>query len=195
MSTQKLLVISAPSGSGKTTIARAILARHPELQFSVSATTRARRPNEIDGKDYFFLTPDAFKAKVAAGLLVEWEEIYGNYYGTLKSEIDRALAAGRPMIFDIDVKGALSIRREYPSQTLLIFVRPPSTEILLQRLKDRKTENPETIRKRLERVPMELEAGKEFDVTIVNDRLERAIEEVDLVVSGHHGMRAAGEKV
>ena len=191
MPQQKLIVISAPSGSGKTTIARAILLRHPDLEFSVSATTRAKRPNELDGRDYFFLALQEFKEKVAAGLLVEWEEIYGNYYGTLKSEIDRTLTSGKSMLFDIDVKGALSIKRQYRSETVLIFVKPPSMEILVERLKNRQTENPETIRTRLERVAMELEAGKQFDATIVNDRLEQAIDEVDAIVCRYLGVPAA----
>lgn len=184
----KLIVISAPSGCGKTTIARAILQKHPEFMFSVSATTRPKRKDEVHGKDYFFFTREEFEKNVSAGLLVEWEEIYGNYYGTLKSEIDRTLAAGSTMLFDIDVKGALSIHRQYPADTLLVFIKPPSVEILTARLKNRKTEDEETIRKRLERVPMELEAGKEFDVSIVNDDLQRAIGEVDAVIRTHVGV-------
>ena len=179
MAKQKLIVLSAPSGSGKTTIARELLHRYPEFTFSVSATTRPKRVNEIDGRDYCFLSREKFQKKITDGLLVEWEEIYGNYYGTLKSEIDRTLAAGIPMIFDVDVKGALSIRRKYPDDTLLIFIRPPNVEVLTARLKNRKTENEETIRKRLERVPMELNAGAQFDVSIINDDLQRAIGEVD----------------
>ncbi len=191
MSHQKLIVISAPSGSGKTTIARAVLRRHAGLDFSVSATTRAKRPDEVDGKDYFFLSPEEFRKNIDAGLLVEWEEIYGNYYGTLKSEVDRTLAAGKSMMFDIDVKGALSIRRRYPSETVLVFVRPPSMEVLTERLKNRKTEDPQTILRRLERAAMELETGKQFDETIVNDHLEQAIEEVDAIVARYLGMPPA----
>jgi guanylate kinase len=188
---QKLIVISAPSGSGKTTIARAVLQRHPALEFSVSATTRAKRPNEIDGRDYFFLTPEDFRQKIDAGLLVEWEEIYGNYYGTLKSEIDRTLAAGKSMVFDIDVKGALSIKRQYPAEAVLIFIRPPTVEILTERLRNRKTESPATLRTRLERVEMELEAGKKFDESIVNERLDKAIDDVEAIVCRHLGVAAA----
>jgi guanylate kinase len=188
---QKLIVISAPSGSGKTTIARAILSRHPELEFSVSATTRKKRAAEADGTDYFFLSPEDFRKKIDAGLLVEWEEIYGNYYGTLKSEVERVLASGRSMLFDIDVKGALSIRKRYPAESVLIFVRPPSMEILVSRLRDRKTEDPETLKRRLERAAMELETGKIFDATVVNDRLEDAIEEIDAIVCRKLGITAA----
>jgi len=194
VSPQKLIVISAPSGSGKTTIARAILSRHPELEFSVSATTRKKRPNEVHGTDYFFLSPEEFKAQIAAGLLVEWEEIYGNHYGTLKSEVDRVLAAVRPMLFDIDVKGALSIRKRYPAESVLIFVRPPSMEVLVNRLRGRKTEDPETLKRRLERAEMELETGKHFDATVVNDRLEDAIEEVDAIVCRKLGIPTAIRK-
>jgi guanylate kinase len=191
MPQQKLIVISAPSGSGKTTIARAILSRHPDLEFSVSATTRNKRAAEADGRDYFFLSPEDFRKRVDAGLLVEWEEIYGNYYGTLKPEVERVLASGRSMLFDIDVKGALSIRKRYPAESVLIFVRPPSMEILVRRLRDRKTEDPEMLKRRLERAAMELETGKIFDATVVNDRLEDAIEEVDAIVCRQLGITAA----
>jgi len=193
-SPQKLIVISAPSGSGKTTIARAILSRHPELEFSVSATTRTKRTNEVHGTDYFFLSAEEFKEKIDAGLLVEWEEIYGNHYGTLKSEVDRVLAAGCSMLFDIDVKGALSIRKRYPAESVLIFVRPPSMEVLVNRLRGRKTEDPETLKRRLERAEMELKTAKIFDATVVNDRLEDAIEEVDAIVCRKLGIQTAIRK-
>src|SRR5512140_1643597 len=120
----KLVVISAPSGAGKTTIARAMLERFPSLSFSVSATTRPRREAEIDGRDYFFLSRQEFERRIAAGEFVEWEKIYGDYYGTLKAEVARAAAEGRGLLFDIDVKGGLSIKRQYP-HALLIFIRPP----------------------------------------------------------------------
>lgn len=177
----KLVVISAPSGAGKTTIARAMLAAHPSLEFSVSATTRPMRQNEEHGRDYFFLSREEFTSRVQAGDFVEWEEIYGNYYGTLKAEIDRAMLAGRHLLFDVDVNGGLSIRGRYP-RALLIFVRPPSVEILRERLSKRKTEDPATIARRMERVPMEMEKGREFDHQIVNDDLTRAIAEADALV-------------
>jgi guanylate kinase len=178
-----LIVIAAPSGSGKTTIAKAIMKRHPDMLFSVSATTRAMRSGEIHGTDYFFLSMEEFKQRIAAGDLVEYEEIYGNLYGTLKSEIDRSLQAGRVMLFDVDVKGALSIKRMYTSDALLVFIAPPSLETLQQRLENRKTEDAATVARRMTRVPMELEKGKEFDVRVVNDELERAINEVDALVT------------
>ena len=182
MPAQKLIVISAPSGCGKTTIAREILKRRPDIEFSVSATTRPKRSNEIDGVDYFFLTKEEFRKNIEDGALVEWEEIYGNYYGTLKREVDRAVRAGKSMLFDVDVKGALSIKRRYPDDTILIFIRPPSMEVLTERLKNRHTESPETIQRRLERVPMELKQGEQFDVSVVNDDLPQAIARVDDII-------------
>lgn len=180
----KLVVISAPSGAGKTTIARAMLAAHPSLEFSVSATTRPRRQSERDGRDYFFLSKAEFEARVRAGDFVEWEEIYGNYYGTLKAEIDRAMRAGRHILFDVDVNGGLSIRR-YFSDALLIFLRPPTMEVLLERLNNRKTEDRDTVARRMERVPMEMERGKEFEHQMVNDDLARAIAEVNALVEAY----------
>jgi guanylate kinase len=180
----KLVVISAPSGAGKTTIARAMLAAHPSLEFSVSATTRPMRQNEQNGRDYFFLSKEEFKARVGAGDFVEWEEIYGNYYGTLKAEIDRAMRAGRHILFDVDVKGGLSIRGCY-AHALLIFVRPPSPEILRERLSNRKTEDPATIARRMERVAMEMEKGKEFQHQILNDDLPRVIAEANVLVENY----------
>lgn len=180
----KLIVISAPSGAGKTTIARAILERNPSLGFSVSATTRAKRASEVEGRDYFFLSREEFLRAVEAGEFVEWEEIYGNYYGTLKREVDRALESGRHIIFDIDVKGGLSIKKRYP-EALLIFIRPPDIEVLRERLRNRRTEDETTFARRLERVPMELAMGDAFDVQVVNDDLDRAIGEVQESVYHH----------
>ena len=178
----KLIVIAAPSGCGKTTIAKAILTKYPAILFSVSATTRPIRNGEVNGKDYFFLTKAEFEERIRIGDLVEWEEIYGNYYGTLKSEINRALQKGYVMLFDVDVKGALSIRRYFPNDSVLIFIRPPSFEILKKRLENRNTENPETLKRRLERVPMEMDQGLQFDFQVVNDDLQKAVDEVDEIV-------------
>jgi guanylate kinase len=178
----KLIMIAAPSGCGKTTIAKAILAQHLDILFSVSATTRPKRSSEVEGKDHFFLTKEKFEEYLRYDELAEWEEIYGNYYGTLKSEINRALEQDHIMLFDIDVKGALSIRKHYPKESILIFIKPPSFEVLKNRLESRKTENLETMKRRLERVPMELEQGQQFDFQVVNDDLQKAINEVDEIV-------------
>lgn len=180
----RLIVLSAPSGSGKTTIAKAIMQKWPSIVFSVSATTRKQRSGEQDAKDYFFLSREEFERRIKAGELVEWEEIYGDLYGTLKSEVDRALDSGRVMLFDVDVKGALSIKRHYP-EALLIFIRPPSVESLKKRLTGRKTETQSALSRRLERVPMELELGATFDHQVINDDLPRAIAEVEDVVAKH----------
>jgi guanylate kinase len=177
----RLVVVSAPSGAGKTTIATELLRRIPTLRFSVSATTRARRPNEIDGRDYFFLSRAEFERRVADGAFVEWEELYGDLYGTLKSEVDKALAEGTHMLFDVDVKGGLSIKRLY-AEALLLFIRPPSPEVLAERLHNRHTESDDALRRRLARVPMELELGKGFDRHIINDNLQRATDEAQSIV-------------
>ena len=178
----KLVVISAPSGAGKTSIARAILDANPLLEFSVSATTRPRRSGETEGKDYFFLTREEFTRRTAQGEFVEWEELYGHLYGTLRSEIDRALVHGRHLLFDVDVNGGLSIKKQYP-EALLIFVCPPDQETLRRRLENRGTEDRQTIDRRMARVPMEMEKGKLFDHQVVNDDLERAVNEVLKIVN------------
>jgi guanylate kinase len=180
----RIVVVAAPSGSGKTSIAREILRRYPSLRFSVSATTRPKRPTETHGKDYFFLDRAEFEKRIAAGEFVEWEMIYGNLYGTLKCEVDAALENGSHLMFDVDVKGALSIKRAYP-EACLIFIRPPSVEILEQRLRARLTEDAETLRQRMERVPMELEQARLFDHVVVNDVLGIATDEVDAIVKQH----------
>jgi guanylate kinase len=179
MNTPNLIVISGPSGCGKTTIARELLRRHGGIHFSVSATTRTKRANEVDGHDYHFITREEFQEKIRRGELAEWEQIYDDFYGTPMSEI----AAGRPVLFDVDVKGALSIKRRYPEQSLLIFVKPPSLEVLAERLRNRKTESAEALKKRLERATMELELAKEFDHTVTNDVLDRAIDEADAIIA------------
>jgi guanylate kinase len=174
----RLIVVSAPSGSGKTTIAKKILEKFPFIKFSVSATTRPKRNGEVDGKDYFFLTREEFEKKIQNGELLEWEEIYGNYYGTLKSVVETALKNGDVLLFDVDVNGAISIKRKFPDDAVLIFIKPPNMEVLKERLKRRGTENEEQLKKRIERVPMELEKASYFDYIFVNDKLEDTVRAV-----------------
>ncbi|MBM4160296.1 MAG: guanylate kinase [Ignavibacteria bacterium] len=185
MTRGKLIVVSAPSGAGKTTIVKAILAKYPSLLFSVSATTRPIRAGEVDGKDYFFLSRAEFERRISIGQLVEWEEIYGNLYGTLRTEVDKALSVGKTMVFDIDVKGALSIKRHYPADSVLIFIRPPSFDVLRSRLSNRRTEDEATLTRRLDRVPMELQMQDQFDFQVVNDDLQTAIGEVEAIITKH----------
>ena len=178
MNRGKLIVVSAPSGSGKTTIAKKILEKFPFMKFSVSATTRPKRNGEVDGKDYFFLSREEFEKKIQNGELLEWEEIYGNYYGTLKSVVESALKNGDILVFDVDVNGAISIKEKFPEDSVLIFIKPPNMETLKERLKRRKTESEEQIKRRLERVPMELEKAKYFDYIFINDNLESTVKSV-----------------
>jgi guanylate kinase len=176
-----LIVVSGPSGSGKTTIARTLLRDMPSFRFSVSATTRPMRTGEREGVDYHYLSRDEFQRRVAAGEFVEWEEVYGNLYGTLRVEVDGALARGQNLLFDVDVKGALSIKERYPA-ALLIFIRPPSRAMLEARLRARSTEDESTVLRRLARTDMELELGSRFDRQVVNDVLDRTIAETKAIV-------------
>ena len=185
MSRGNLIVVSAPSGTGKTTIVKALLATYPSMLFSVSATTRPRRETEVEGRDYFFLQREDFERRIAAGELVEWEEIYGSLYGTLKSEVEKALTTGRTMLFDIDVKGGLSIKRMYADDSVIVFIKPPNIEVLRDRLLNRKTEDEATFKRRMDRVAMELGMASQFDYQVVNDNLEYAIAEVDKLVAEH----------
>jgi len=179
----KLIIVTAPSGAGKTTIVRHLLATEPNLAFSVSATTRPRRDYEVDGRDYYFIPLETFHQKVAENAFVEWEEVYpGKCYGTLKSEVERMWADGKDIIFDVDVKGALNLKQQYPDRTLSVFIRPPSVEALAERLLKRGTETPETLNTRLERVRYELTFADRFDAVVVNDVLETALEEASRLV-------------
>jgi guanylate kinase len=183
MKNPKLFVVSAPSGGGKTTIVKAVLERHPDFEFSVSATTRTKRATEEEGKDYFFVPKEQFEQLIREKALVEHEEIYGNYYGTLKREVDRALLAGKCMVFDVDVHGGLSIKKLYGDKAVIMFIEPPSIQVLETRLRNRKTEDEETFRRRMARVASELEIGKQFDYRIVNDKLTRAIDAVNEIIT------------
>lgn len=185
MNTGKLIVFSAPSGSGKTTIVRHLLAQ-PELKldFSISATSRPPRPEETEGKDYYFLSLEEFKQKIKKDEFLEWEEVYrDNFYGTLKSEIQRIWAAGNNVIFDIDVVGGLDIKNIYPEQTLAVFVKPPSIEELKIRLKKRKTESDDKINMRVAKASIELATAPQFDFIIENNNLQIALEEAYQLVS------------
>ncbi|MDP4219857.1 MAG: guanylate kinase [Bacteroidota bacterium] len=182
---KSLIVISAPSGAGKTTIAKRILAAHPDqLTFSISATTRPMRNGERDGVDYYFLSKEEFLHRIKENQLIEYEEIFGNFYGTLVSEIDRARAGGKSLIFDIDVKGGISIRARYPNDSLLIFIAPPSMEELYIRLMGRGSEDSETIDRRLARAEMEMEMKDVYDHIVVNDDLENAVKDVETLIFG-----------
>jgi len=174
----KLIVFSAPSGSGKTTIVRHLLKQDElNLEFSISATSREKRGEEIDGKDYYFLSAKAFKNKIKADEFLEWEEVYrDNFYGTLKTEVERIWAKGKHVIFDIDVSGGLRIKRKFPKQTLAVFVKPPSIDELKIRLKKRKTESEDKINMRVAKASAELATAPLFDVVVENDNLDNALQ-------------------
>ncbi len=179
MNNIQLYAISSPSGGGKTTIVKEVLRRHPILKFSISATTRSIRNGEINGKDYFFKTKDEFKKLITDNQLIEYEELFGSYYGTLKSEIENTIRDNNKMIFDVDVNGALNIKKMYPNNSKLIFIEPANIATLQQRLRERKTESEQGLEKRFQRIPFELQAGKKFDKIIINNKLEEAIKEVE----------------
>ncbi len=175
----KLIVFSAPSGSGKTTIVKELLAQNPNLGFSISACTRDKRGrSEQNGQDYYFMTPDEFRQKIDEEAFVEWEEVYpGAYYGTLKSEIERIWTSGKHVIFDVDVRGGLALKNYYKERALAIFVKVPSLEILEDRLRSRGTETEESLSKRIFKMKFEWSFQDKFDVVLVNDQLEIAVEE------------------
>lgn len=181
----KLIVFSAPSGSGKTTIVRHLLAQ-PELnlEFSISATSREKRSDEVHGKDYYFLSFEDFKTKIKNDEFLEWEEVYrDNFYGTLKTEIERIWAQGKHVIFDIDVSGGLRIKRKFPEETLAIFVKPPSIDELKIRLKKRKTESDDKINMRIAKASIELATAPQFDKIIKNYDLGIALKEAENLVA------------
>lgn len=171
----KLIVLSAPSGSGKTTLVRYLLEQKMPLGFSISATTRAPRGQEKNKRDYYFLSKDTFQSKIAENAFLEYEEVYpGSYYGTLKSELNRLWDAGLHVLFDIDVQGGFNIKKQYPEQTLAIFIQPPSMDVLEQRLLARGTDTEGKIRTRLEKAKEELSYASKFDRILLNDDLEAA---------------------
>jgi guanylate kinase len=183
MQQKKLIVFTAPSGAGKTTIVKHLLQKFDFLGFSISATTREKRDHETNGLDYYFLSLAQFREKLEQKEFVEWEEVYDNqYYGTLKSEVERVWSTGKHILFDIDVKGAVSIKAAYPDQTLVVFVKPPSPEILFERLRNRKTETSESLRKRMARAARELTYEDRFDKTLVNDVLETTLSDAERII-------------
>lgn len=182
----KLLVFSAPSGSGKTTIVRHLLTKEDlNLEFSISAATRELRGQEIDGKDYYFMSIEQFKKHIKADDFIEWEEVYrDNFYGTLKSEVERIWAKGKNVIFDIDVAGGLRIKSKFPQETLAVFVKPPSVDELKRRLKERSTETDDKINMRIAKAHVELATAPQFDKIIKNYDLEIAKEDAYQLVKG-----------
>jgi guanylate kinase len=178
----KLIIVTAPSGAGKTTIVHHLLKTFDNLAFSVSATNRAKRAHETDEVDYYFLSTDELKRLITEGAFLEYEEVYdGQYYGTLKKEMKRLWALGKCIVFDVDVKGALNIQKAYPKESLSVFIKPPSKDILLERLKNRKTETPESLKKRITRANEELTYEKRFNKVIVNDVLETALKDAEKI--------------
>jgi len=177
MDNGKAIIFSAPSGSGKTTIVRHLINTFDFLVFSISATTRPRRSaRETDGKDYYFLSHEEFKIRIKQGDFVEWEEVYdGNYYGTLKSEVERIWNLGKHVIFDVDVKGGLNLKKHFKDRALAIFVKVKDVRVLEERLKHRNTESDENIKKRLDKAKFEMSFENGFDKTLISDNLENTL--------------------
>ena len=180
----KLIVISAPSGAGKTSIVHHLLKSMDELSFSVSACSREKRDNETHGKDYYFLGVEGFQNKIKEDAFLEWEQVYENqYYGTLKSEIERIWSEGKTVIFDVDVIGGLNIKKQYPKDCLSLFIMPPSLEVLAERLIGRRSESDESLQKRLDKAEEEIAQNQQFDRVILNDDFEIACEETVEVIT------------
>lgn len=174
-----MVIVCAPSGAGKTTLVRHLLGQFPELAFSVSACTRPRRPNEVEGKDYYFMSVKAFQEAIEKGNFVEWEQVYpGKYYGTLKREVDRLWAMNKAIVFDVDVMGGISLKQYFGNQALALFIEPPSLEVLKERLQRRNTESEEALNERITKARHELTQANRFDEVVVNDDLEEAKREI-----------------
>lgn len=182
----KVVIISAPSGAGKTTIVRHLMGiSELRLDFSVSACTRPKRDGEIDGKDYHFLSVDQFKAKIEDGAFIEWEEVYKNcYYGTLKSEVDKIRGKNRNVLFDVDVMGAVNLKEKYGNEAIAIFIMPPSIEILKERLTKRGTDSEDKINNRINKASLEIKFARKFDAIVINDELQKALNETVNLVTG-----------
>lgn len=179
----KLLILSAPSGSGKTTIVKHLLNTIPSLEFSITACSREKRDCEIDGKDYYFISVDEFKRRIANNDFVEWEEVYPNsFYGTLKSEIERIWAKNHIVVLDVDVKGGVNLKKIFGDKALSVFVMPPSIEVLKQRLENRCTETPESLTKRVGKAADEMTYSNQFDKILINDNLEKSFQEAETLV-------------
>lgn len=184
MDSGKLIIFSAPSGAGKTTIVRHLLAKFPNLSFSISATTRPIRGSEVDGHDYYFISKEEFLHKVAKHEFAEFEEVYaGTYYGTLGKEIERIWSEGKQVIFDLDVQGGLRLKKKFGANALAIFVMPPSVEVLAERLSDRATDSLAKIEERMAKAKIELSFANEFDITLPNNDLSVACAEAEKIVS------------
>jgi len=180
------VILSSPSGGGKTSVIRALLEQDTmNFKYSVSATTRKPRPGETDGTDYYYLSEEKFKEKIERNEFVEWEKVHNFYYGTPRDQIEGWLRNGETVLLDIDVQGGLRIKKEYPDNSITIFIAPPSLEELIKRLKNRKTDSEQEIDKRLKRVPLEMEKGEEYDYVIINDKLEETISRVNNVINLH----------
>ncbi len=181
----KAVIFSAPSGAGKTTIVRHLMTVEAfHLAFSVSATSRAQRGNEVNGQDYYFLTPEDFLKRAQMGEFVEWEEVYKDqYYGTLKSEIERIWAEGKNVIFDVDVQGGMNLKKIFGDNALSVFVQPPSIEVLTFRLRNRSTESPEKIAMRVNKASVEMKFAEKFDVQLLNDDLSKSLTEAESLLN------------
>lgn len=186
---KKIIIITAPSGAGKTSITRYLLKRFPSLTFSISAATREKRYYETDGVDYYFLSPETFQEKIRNNEFLEWEMVYeGKYYGTLKSEMDRIWLLNKVPLLDIDVKGAIHVQQQYPSSSLSLFIDPPSVDELKRRLEIRGTETPETLQARVNKASYEISFKHHFNKVIINDNLERACAEAEKLIQDFTGL-------
>ena len=181
----KIVILTAPSGAGKTSITRYLLGSIPQLSFSISAATRKAREGEINGKDYYFISPEEFQKKIKRNEFIEWEMVYeGKYYGTLKSELTRIWEQAKIPVLDIDVKGAIHVKEQYPETTLTLFIEPPSVDELKRRLQSRGTESEESLNARVNKASYELSFKQAFDHVIINDDLEKAQKQAEDIVKG-----------